>query len=594
MEGVRLLIVEDERITAEDLRDILTDLGYHVINVVSNGAAAISEVEQETPDLVLMDIRIQGDLDGTETARILRERFDTPVVFLTAHSDEDTLARAKAAEPLGYIVKPFQETELRATIEMALHKNTADRQRKAAHEQLSAAVDTAGEGVICVDAEGNITLINPAAESWTGWSRSEATGRNLADVFRLVKRPGGPIELPLARVLRDGFLRELEPGALLVARNGSGRPVGGTIAPVRDHSGNIQGVVLVFGDSPGKNASREPAVAVESATPVRPAEPQVIAHSHTMQQLLKFAHRVAASEASTILLEGESGVGKDVLARYIHENSKRKANAFLAVNCAAIPETLIESELFGYEKGAFTDARSQKQGILELASGGTAFLDEVGELPLILQAKLLRVLEDHRFRRLGGTKDVEVDLRVVAATNRELRRAIEQGRFRLDLYYRLNVIQLSIPPLRERKEDILPLANFFVALYNRKFGIKIEGIAPDAVSVLFSHDWPGNVRELRNIIERGMLMAEGKWIEAPSLGLKGYMPFAAPAAPGANDAAPSVEGDPSLAQVERSMVVQALEKAGWNQTRASKILKVSRDTLRYKMKKFNLKAPADL
>jgi transcriptional regulator with PAS, ATPase and Fis domain len=254
------------------------------------------------------------------------------------------------------------------------------------------------------------------------------------------------------------------------------------------------------------------------------------------------------------------------------------------VNCAAIPETLLESELFGYEKGAFTDARSQKRGILELASGGTAFLDEIGEMPLSLQAKLLRVLEEHCFRRLGGTKDVEVDLRVIAATNRELRKAIGQGRFRLDLYYRLNVIEMVIPPLRKRKEDILPLARYFVAIYNRKFGRAVEGIASDGVSALLSHEWPGNVRELRNTIERAMLMQEGTWLRAAELRIQNDAPFVAATDEESGD-------DPSLAQVERTTLLRALEKASWNQTRASQLLKISRDALRYKLKKFNLKPP---
>ena len=259
--------------------------------------------------------------------------------------------------------------------------------------------------------------------------------------------------------------------------------------------------------------------------PDSPGTPDVIASSKSMRQLLTFAKRVAASEASTILIEGESGVGKDVLARFIHASSRRRSNAFLAVNCAAIPETLLESELFGYEKGAFTDARNQKRGILELASGGTVFLDEIGELPLTLQAKLLRVLEGQQFRRLGGTKDLQVDLRVITASNRDLRKAIEQGKFRLDLYYRLNVIQMTVPPLRGRKDDIMPLAQYFVALYNRKFRREIQGFQADAWSALHAHTWPGNIRELRNAIERAMLMQDGDWIRATDLGITDNAPF---------------------------------------------------------------------
>jgi transcriptional regulator with PAS, ATPase and Fis domain len=253
------------------------------------------------------------------------------------------------------------------------------------------------------------------------------------------------------------------------------------------------------------------------------------------------------------------------------------------VNCAAIPETVLESELFGYEKGAFTDARSQNRGILELASGGTIFFDEVGELRLTLQAKLLRVLEEHRFRRLGGTKDVEVDLRVIAATNQDLRRALEQGRFRLDLYYRLNMMEMRIPPLRDRKEDILPLAGYLVDLYSHKFGRAIQGIAPEAIAALHAHEWPGNVRELRNTIERAMLMEDGSCLGLPSLGIKMDRLFEI-----ATQDQDVSSDDFSLAKGERRMLIWALERTFWNQTRASQLLKISRDALRYKMKRFKL------
>jgi PAS domain S-box-containing protein len=585
MPGARLLIVEDERIMAEDLRDILTQLDYVVVSIVSSGIAAIAEVEQKTPELVLMDIRIQGALDGTETARILRERFATPVVFLTAHADEETLSRAKVAEPLGYIVKPFQESELRATLEMALHKNQAELARKAEQDRLATAVDSIGEGVICSSVDGTVTFMNPPSEVWTGWSRADALGRRLDEVVRLVKATGGAaVELPAAGVLTNGLPRDLESGVLMVAKDGTVRSIDGNFAPIRDHAGHATGVVLILLAAQHKPFPEEPAAAVRGPELSNFNGLSIIAKSEAMQQLLKFACRVAESEASTILIEGESGVGKDLVARFVHESSRRSGNEFLAVNCAAIPETLLESELFGYEKGAFTDARAQKRGILELASGGTVFLDEVGELPTSLQAKLLRVLEEYRFRRLGGTKDVTVDLRVIAATNRDLRKAIEQGKFRVDLYYRLNVVQLSIPPLRERKEDILPLARHFVELYKGKFHRAVTGLREDAVSALINHEWPGNVRELRNTIERAMLIADGASIPAAALGIRNDGPFLVKT----DD---DSEGGPSLAQFERNLLLQALQKSSWNQTRASRILKISRDALRYKMKKFNLRAP---
>ena len=241
----------------------------------------------------------------------------------------------------------------------------------------------------------------------------------------------------------------------------------------------------------------------------------------------------------------------------------------------------MESELFGYEKGAFTDARQQKRGILEMANKGTVFLDEIGEMPLVLQAKLLRVLEEQTFRRLGGLKDIQVDLRVITATNRDLREAIREGRFRLDLYYRLNVILLAIPPLRERKDDILPLAKSFIEMCNQRYKRQIRGISPRAADVLIAHDWPGNVRELRNIIERAMVLEETDWVQPSSLGIARHTE--------------KVESDSlnfvniPLHESERTMLVGALERTAWNQSEAARVLGISRDTLRYRMKKFNLK-----
>jgi len=304
---------------------------------------------------------------------------------------------------------------------------------------------------------------------------------------------------------------------------------------------------------------------------------------------MNFVRRVSASEATTILLEGENGTGKDLVAKTLHYQSQRQAEPFIAINCAAIPETLLESELFGYEKGAFTDARSQKRGIFELADRGTLFLDEIGEIPLMLQAKLLRVLEDQTFRRLGGLKDIQLDLRVIAATNKNLREAVKEGAFRQDLYFRLNVIQIIIPPLRERTEDIPAMARFFIEHYNRKFKRSIEGVNEAALKLLMQHDWPGNVRELRNAVERAMILEESALITPQSLPIAitrpegGSLPVTAPAST-------EMTGDGlSLEDNERHLLVKALEKTDGNQTQAARLLRITRDTLRYKMKKFNLR-----
>jgi PAS domain S-box-containing protein len=585
----RILIVEDERITAEDLRDILTDLGYTVTDSVASGADAIAQAGKNPPDLALMDIRIKGDMDGTEAARILRERFDIPVVYLTAHADTSTLSRAKLAQPLGYITKPFQEAELYAGIEIALHKHREDLRVRRDGELLASTVRAIAEGVITVGKPEVVTLFNPAAESWTGWSAREALGKPIREVFPLVDSvTGEALDTPLWRVLTEGTVEEVGQGALLVDRSGAKRPITGSIAPTRNHRGEVSGAVLVFGraaSDPGGSRRDLPGQSEDSVVGL--GDFKMVAASPSMKQVLKFARRVAESEVSTILLEGESGTGKDVFAQFIHHFGRRRDGPFVAINCAAIPETLLESELFGYEKGAFTDARAPKAGILEVASGGTIFLDEVGEMPLVLQAKMLRVLEEQTFRRLGGVRDIQVDVRVVAATNRKLTEAIEQGTFRLDLYYRLNVIQVLLPPLRDRNEDVLPLAETFIKHYNAKFKRTMEGLSHGAAAMLLGHDWPGNVRELRNVIERAMVLEESNWIQTASLQIRPARvdpPLSGPPAPAAEH-----KFEVSLEEAEKSLLVKALEKAEGNQTRAAVLLGITRDTLRYKIKKFNLR-----
>jgi transcriptional regulator with PAS, ATPase and Fis domain len=301
----------------------------------------------------------------------------------------------------------------------------------------------------------------------------------------------------------------------------------------------------------------------------------VIAESPVMVGILKLVRRIGASEAGTVLLDGESGTGKDLIAKTLHYQSLRQAGPFIAVNCAAIPATLLESELFGYEKGAFTDARAQKRGIFELADRGTLFLDEIGEIPLILQAKLLRVLEDQTFRRLGGLADIQLDLRVVAATNKNLREAVKQKAFRQDLYFRLNVIQITIPPLRDRIEDIPPLAKLFIEHYNRKFKHNIQGLSGFATQLLLSYDWPGNVRELRNAIERGMILEESTRITSSSL-------------PNAISRPAGQVRFTALHESERILVGRALEQTSGNQTQAARLLRLTRDQLRYKRRKLSL------
>jgi transcriptional regulator with PAS, ATPase and Fis domain len=302
-----------------------------------------------------------------------------------------------------------------------------------------------------------------------------------------------------------------------------------------------------------------------------------------MLQAKAMLARVASSPASTVLLTGETGTGKDLAAKAIHYNSDRATKPFVNITCSALPEQLLESELFGHERGAFTDARMQKRGLFETADGGTVFLDEIGEMTPALQAKLLRFLEEKTFKRVGGLQDIHVDVRVVAATNRNLETEVEAGKFREDLFYRLQVMPIVLPPLRERTGDVPMLANYYVDRYNREFRKRVRGLTPAAMSMLEQHRWPGNIRELRNVIERAMLLLERDWIGPEDLAalVRAGSPvlFRLPA-DGVN-----------LEDVERQLLVQALERAGGNQTQAGHLLGINRDQVRYRIEKFHLPPP---
>jgi DNA-binding NtrC family response regulator len=308
----------------------------------------------------------------------------------------------------------------------------------------------------------------------------------------------------------------------------------------------------------------------------------VVGRSARMQQVMGLVEKVAQSDASTVLLQGENGTGKDLIARAIHYSSGRADGPFLDLSCTAMPDTLVESELFGYEKGAFTDAKGTKRGLLEVADGGTLFLDEIGDLPLVSQAKLLKVLETRQFKRVGGTVDHRVNIRIVAASNRDLESAVRDGRFREDLYYRLKVVPIVLPPLRERREDIPLLLRHYMERYNAEFRKSFRAVSDEAMRLLCTYPWPGNVRELRNVVERILILETGETI------LPEHLPpeVTAPRAPQSPSRYALASGGISLEEVEKDFVRQALEAAAGNQTRAAHLLGISRDQLRYRMQKF--------
>ncbi|MBL8216148.1 MAG: sigma 54-interacting transcriptional regulator [Bryobacterales bacterium] len=436
---------------------------------------------------------------------------------------------------------------------------------------LEAVFDHLSDALVLYDTHMRITGMNRAAEQLFGMSADEMVGTHCREFFNC-----GPCEAGCGVQLGSSQL-SLANGTVRLRTAGNLE----RLALIRteqifDDDGELQGTVATVKDITDE---------------FLPQKRDMVAESPSMRDIALFLKRVASSEAATVLIEGENGTGKDMVAKTIHYSSMRQTEPFIAINCAAIPDTLLESELFGFEKGAFTDARSQKRGLFELADKGTLFLDEVGEIPVMLQAKLLRVLEEQTFRRLGGLKDIKLDIRVIAATNRNLQEAVKEGAFRQDLYFRLNVIHVQIPPLRERREDILPLARHFIEHYNHKFKRQILGLTPQSEQMLLHYDWPGNVREVRNAVERAMILEDSSFLQPESLPLTltrvNRDTLALPVAATTSENFPS-EGV-SLQDAERGLVVRALEKTNGNQTQAARLLKITRDTLRYKMKKFNLR-----
>jgi DNA-binding NtrC family response regulator len=312
----------------------------------------------------------------------------------------------------------------------------------------------------------------------------------------------------------------------------------------------------------------------------------VVAVSQEMKRVLQVAEKIAQSDTATILIQGESGTGKEVIAHAIHDWSKRESMPFITVNCANFPEQMLENELCGHEKGAFTDAKEVKKGLLEVADGGTLFLDEIGDMHLNLQGKILRLVEQRTFRRIGGLKDIHVDVRIITATNKDLVKLKEEGKFREDLFYRVNVASIRIPPLRERPDDILPLTKYFLQKYNEEFHKNVQTISKGVEDFLRGYDWPGNVRELKNVIERAMILGEGDTL------LMEHLPMEilgqASKQGGVIEGIRIPQEGISLEKVEEALVRQALKMTNGNQTRAAKLLDISRDALRYRMQKFGL------
>ena len=459
-------------------------------------------------------------------------------------------------------------------------------------------LQSAGEGIYGLDKDGMTTFANPAATSMLGWDLDEMLGKSQHDLIHHTKPDRtvyAAVDCPIYAAIHDGSVHRVDD-EVFWKKDGTCIPVEYISTPIRDEADELVGAVVTFTDITERKRQQdalESALAeVEQLKERLEAEhlylQQEIKVNHNFEEIIgqskalaKTLHRVeqVAGTDATVLILGETGVGKELFARAVHNLSERRPRPLVKVNCAALPSNLIESELFGHEKGAFTGAISQRIGRFELADRGTIFLDEIGDLPLDLQAKLLRVIQEGELERIGGSRTIEVDVRIIAATNRDLTKAVWAGDFRDDLYYRLNVFPVEVPSLRDRKEDIPQLVTHFVSKFSAKLGKPIETIPDQVQAVLKSYDWPGNIRELENVIERAVILAtDGTLLVDESLDTR-------PQAPADHSALHTLD------DVARQHILQVLESTGWRiegDRGAAKILALHPNTLRSRMKKLDI------
>lgn len=638
-----ILIVEDQFVEADYLRLMLTKAGYTVIGIARSVSQAEEIIKKEIPGFVLLDIFLKGKETGIDLARKLAEN-NIPYVYLSANSHEEVLNAAKATQPYGFIVKPFREKDLLVTLEIAKYRHehsleTRYRREMELQKKLQTIITESGtweqkllkigmalQPYIPFDymAVGFNDIANPNFSGVSflriGFNEYQTigikelqviTGKSLNDLIEL--QAGNPQEEEAAfyndhefeaictqpslkKLFADIFL--MKSHLTLPLKLTAERPFSFYLYSRRSGAYNMNQVSLFerileklstgiesmlpnLHSHSSRNTGQKYTGVPDSSDMPKGFE-GIIGKSHLLLNIFDHITQVASSNTSVLLL-GESGTGKEKIADCIHKLSLRKGHSFIKVNCAALPPTLIESELFGYEKGAFTGATDKRTGKFEKADKGTIFLDEIGEMPIELQVKLLRVLQEKEIERIGGQETIKTDVRIIAATNKNLEKEVAEGRFRLDLYYRLNVFPITLPPLRDRKEDIPALAYYFMNLFNHKAGRKIRGFSDEVLKKLMSYHWPGNIRELEHLIERSVLLEKGTMIENIALPV---------ALKSMEEPATGEVPMKTIHENERDYIIAVLKKCNgriWGAGAAAEILNLPPSTLKSKMKKLGIK-----
>lgn len=583
-----ILMLDDNPVNLEELAGLVDEAGFEVLRA-ETGEVALVQAVAHLPDLILLDVLMPG-MNGfavCEHLKTIPSTRDIPVLFMTALADTADKLKGFQVGAVDYITKPFQYEEVIARVQthLTLQKLKLELQEK--EERLSRIFENAMDAIMTLDESGKIMLFNAAAEQMFRCKAADRIGRP-------VDRFLSPELYKTLINFRNGFPADkaiwVSEGLTAVRADDESFPIEATISRVETTGQQLY--ILILRDINERKARQQAEAECntlrginlylqEEVLASRDGE-ELIGNSPALHNAMELVRQVADTDAM-VLITGETGTGKELIARAIHNLSTRKDKTLVKLNCATIPENLAESELFGHEKGSFTGAIARKLGRFELANGGTLFLDEIGELPLEMQAKLLRVLQEGEFERVGGTQTLTCNVRVIAATHRDLAQFSQQGKFRADLYYRLNVFPINLPPLRERKEDIPYLVKHFIDKYAAKFGKKIQSIPERMMSDLQSYFWPGNIRELQHIIERAVILSKGS--QLASVDCVNVMSGAPQAA------SPIV----TLEEAERAHILRALDATSWriagNQG-AAKILGVPSTTLRSRMEKLGISKPA--
>ncbi|MDH3998521.1 MAG: sigma 54-interacting transcriptional regulator [Desulfuromonadales bacterium] len=556
-----ILVIDDEESLRFTLEAFLLDAGYLVTTAASFDAAR-EILEQSVFDMAFLDIQLGADSGLDLLAMIRKQSLVCPVVMITGVPEVKTAAEAVRQGAFDYVPKPIRQDTLLRVAKMALQHKDVVQERERFRTHLEAIFSSVRDGIVLVDQSRTILEANQA----------------FFDIFALPEQVVGMTLDQLPQNIRQEFVSLAENTFYdnqpivskrieIIDQTQQQRVLNISTAPCPDDTGNPQAIVLTARDETRLEA-------LEKSLQKRSKFEHIVGQSEAVQALFGLIENLAEVD-TTVLIVGESGTGKELVAEALHYRSDRRDKPLVKVNCAALPENLLESELFGHVKGSFTGAMKDKIGRFQQADGGTIFLDEIGDISPALQVRLLRVLQNKEVERVGGTEPIKVDVRIVTATNQDLRAKVEEDEFREDLYYRLRVVQVPMPPLRDRRSDIPLLVDHFVAMFNERFNRQVEGFSEEALAVMMSYDWPGNIRELQHSVEHAFVLSRDKCLDTQ------YLP-------------PELQESPSVlsAEGEEAALIDALKKSGWNKSRAARLLGISRRTIYRKIEELGIEEPS--